>query len=132
MSNRQNLLQIVIPIIICWKYTGLPIYTIDSKSQKIIHTNTKTFLFGLIILSLIFYVSVQDIYKNGEELISENYIDLIQFSILFIHQSLIVVLSYNKRSQFAQIFSQLVLLDKKITKLTTKKIFFILQYQDVF
>lgn len=128
--NRHNLIHIIFPIILSWKYSGLPIYRIDLKSQKIVTTNTKTFLIGLFILSLIIFLFVQDTYKN-ERLVSENYVDLLQCFTIFMHQLLIVVLSYKKRTEFAQIFSELILLDKMTSKLTIKKNSFYISIRNI-
>lgn len=114
----QNLSEILCLILLTWKYTGLPIYKIDRKSQKIVILYTKTYIFGIFILLFLLYFYTKTAYDID---IGYDIIIFVQFAALILNNIFIVLLSYKKRKQFAQIFTKLLVSEKRIRKLIKKE-----------
>ncbi|EEZ99393.1 gustatory receptor 165 [Tribolium castaneum] len=121
-ANPQNLSQVVSPIWTAWKYTGLPVYRFDTVNQKFVSVNTRTYFFGLLILSLVLFLCVQNVFTDDGFVVVNDGINFSQMLILFISNSCTVFLSYRKRKDFSRILSELDLTETRIEKLTKKRI----------
>lgn len=120
---KRNLGHIVKPILQLWKYTGLPIYKINIKKQTIVASNTKSFFFGLSVLLLVFLFGVRNIFLDDSYVVVDDGLNTLQLSVLFLSNSCSIILIYNKRKAFSQIFSELINCEKQISKLSKKNNF---------
>ncbi|RZC40973.1 hypothetical protein BDFB_008953, partial [Asbolus verrucosus] len=111
--------QIALPIIKIWKYTGFPVYRVNSSSQVV---QNKSRIVYIVILTLtvkvIFNIYSQDKFGKSVEDLTNLYKSLVSCSQTFF----LIIICHRKSTAFSRLFNDLSTIEMLIYNMTHKQL----------
>ncbi|KAJ3650364.1 hypothetical protein Zmor_022057 [Zophobas morio] len=125
-STNNDIAQIVQPIFVLWKFTGLPIYKLTShsngKETRFVKTDSKTVYPAVLLLSCLYFLcSTNTISEITDSAIVDEFMNFVELTTFFVQNIVILVVCHIKRKQILRVFEQLQFSENCVQKLKKHK-----------
>ena len=111
----KNLYEYATPILVLWKFTGLPTFKLDTKTNKIIALQTSVLCCAAIfLLTSNFFVYVR---FHGVENTMKNYLTVDEFVAIITQNLSFICAAYLRKGKITVLFTHIYLIEMRIRQL---------------